>query len=174
MFSSGAHFVKEDNVNEFITTIHTLVGKECWGITAGERTGSVIDLDFGKKIHRKHPGPNPALPADLRLDDGELGMFIECAWRLDAADRVICGWGESGAEGGPLGRGLQLIVNKIVERVSIEQPAFDLALHFENGLVLRVFCDQTESAEDSNNYVLFTPDHYYVVSNRSKLIRKED
>jgi hypothetical protein len=165
--------MRNDLIEEFIATAYTLSGKLCWGIAAAANTGPVIDLALGKKLPRRHLIPNPALSEDLRQYYSELSVFVECAWRLDAEDKVVCGWGEDFSGGGPLSKGLNLVLNHTVERVTICRPAFDLVLHFENGLVLQVFCDQTESSGSGNNYVLFTPEHYYVVSSRSQLLRKE-
>jgi hypothetical protein len=169
----GDRTVNTDIDEKFFITVHTLVNKPCWGIAAGANTGSVIDLHFGQKLPLRQPVLNPTLSADLRRYYGELSLFIECAWRLDAEDQVLCGWGEDFSAGGPLGKGLQLVINQRVEKVSIQRPAFDLAVHFSNALVLWIFCDQTESSEDNNNYALFTPEHYYVVSNKSRLVWKE-
>lgn len=166
--------LKSSLSEEFITVANSLVGKICWGIASGANTGSVLDIAFGKKILRQHPVPNPALSEELRLYQGEISIFIECAWRLDATDRIICGWGEDFSEGGPLARGLHLILDQTVERVCIDQPSFDLVLDFSNALSLRVFCDQTEQADGNDNYIIFRPSHYYVISNKSCLIRKEN
>lgn len=165
--------MEEDFVEEFMATAHMLVGKMCWKIVAGTNTGSVIDLHLGKKLPVRTP-IHPALATDpCSHYQGELGVFIECAWRLDAEDRIICGWGEDFSVEGPLGKGLHRIVDQEVEQVSVHQPAFDLALHFSNALVLRIFCDQTEPSEESDNYVLFTVKYSYVISNRSKILREE-
>lgn len=165
--------MEEHLVEEFLATARSLVGKTCWKIVAGTNTGSVIDLHLGKKLPIRTPiHPTLATDPDSHYQ-GELGVFIECAWRLDAEDEIICGWGEDFSAGSPLSKGLHLLLHQAVERVCIRRPALDLSLHFSNSLVLRVFCDQTEPSEDNDNYVLFTPRYSYVVSTRSKVIREE-
>ena len=164
---------QEALVREFIATAQTLVGKPCWGIAAGANTGSVLNLHLGGKICRPRLLPNPALSADLRQYRGELSVFIKCAWRLDMEDKIICGWIESCSEGGPLARGLHRVLDETVERISLQRPALDLGVHFSNGCVLRLFCDQTyEEEEESSNYVLFTPKYYYDVACKSQVRRK--
>jgi hypothetical protein len=47
-----------------------LHGTTCWGIAAGQNTGSVIDLHFGEKLDRPKPIRNPFLPPDLQRYHG--------------------------------------------------------------------------------------------------------
>jgi hypothetical protein len=165
--------VTEDHVKEFLTATEMLVGKRCWGIVAGANTGSVLDLHLGQKLLRQHQVRNPTLPEDLRQNRGELSLFIQCAWRLEDKERVICGWGEDFSHGGPLGKGIQLIVDQPIERVSIRRPSFDLTLYFANSLMLQVFCDQTELSEEHGmNYALLAPGYSYTVATRSQLVRE--
>lgn len=149
-----------------------LVGKRCWGIAAGANTGSVIDLHFGAKVPRRCSVPNPTLPADLRDFGGEFGLLVECAWRLDAPEGIVCGWIESASGRDPMNAGLRRIMGQTVQQVSVVPPAWDLSLHFENTLILRVFCDRTASASGDDNYTFFTPTCAHVVSNRSCLVRE--
>jgi len=41
-------------VENFLSGLNELIGLECWGVTGGERAGSVISIDIGKKILRKN------------------------------------------------------------------------------------------------------------------------
>jgi hypothetical protein len=166
--------VNEDHVKEFLAAAEILVDKTCWGIVAGANTGSVLDLHLGQKLLRRSPVRNPTLSEDLRQNRGELAIFIQCAWRLEDKEQVICGWGDDFSDGGPLRKGIQLILNQAVEHVSIRRPSFDLTLCFTNSLMLQIFCDQTELSEEHGmNYVLFAPGYSYTVATRSQLVREE-
>src|SRR5262245_39061817 len=68
-----------------------LVGKACWSVKAGKNTGSVLSMEFGRKIKLKRPLKNRSLTAEARLYRGEMKLFIECAWRLDGETGVVCG-----------------------------------------------------------------------------------
>ena len=93
---------------------------------------------------------------------------------IDLKEKVICGWGEDFSGGGPLGKGIHLILNQVVKRVSIRRPSFDLTLYFADSLMLQVFCDQTELSEEHGlNYALLTPGYSYTVATRSRLVRAE-
>jgi hypothetical protein len=44
---------------ELAQTLKSLAGKRCWGVSAGEGTGSVFILSFGWKVPRVRPIANP-------------------------------------------------------------------------------------------------------------------
>jgi hypothetical protein len=44
---------------ELAQTLKSLAGKCCWGVSAGEGTGSVFILSFGWKVPRVRPIANP-------------------------------------------------------------------------------------------------------------------
>jgi hypothetical protein len=44
---------------ELAQTLKSLAGKCCWGVSAGEGTGSVFTLSFGWKVPRVRPIANP-------------------------------------------------------------------------------------------------------------------
>lgn len=68
--------------------------------------------------------------------------------------------------------GLQRLVDQTIDDVTLTKPAFDLVLNFSNGLVLRIFCDATNTTEMADNYSLFLPEAIYIVGNRSALKRE--
>jgi hypothetical protein len=67
---------------------------------------------------------------------------------------------------------LQKIIGKKIQKVDCVLPALDLAVQFNNSLVLRIFCDRTNPSEDDGNYVFFTSKHTYAVGIASRLRRK--
>ena len=68
--------------------------------------------------------------------------------------------------------GLQRLVGDVIHSVSLSKPAFDLQLSFSNKLVLSVFCDAVNEADEYDNYSLFLPEVIYTVGFRSRLIRE--
>lgn len=136
---------------ELARILKSLIGKRCWGVVAGEATGSVFILDFGRKVPRDKPIANPHLTPEQRRYDGEISLTVWSAWRIDAEHRVVCGWNDSSRNDGPMVRGLKSLVNTSVKAVTIEPPAMDLTISFA-GRTLRVFCDQTVRESGPKNY----------------------
>lgn len=159
-------------VDEMRVSLHRLLHQECWGIGAGEGTGSVLNLHIGEKLLRQTPVANPYLANDLQKYEGEMGLFIECAWRVDSDVEVMCGSGESNINHGLMIEGLGKITGHKIEHFDLLLPAYDLILHFSNSLTLRVFCDQTELTGENDNYSIFFPEVIYVVGSRSEVRRE--
>lgn len=157
---------------EFIASLNRLIGQVCWGFAAGAGTGSVVSLDIGGKVLRKKPLKNPHISSKQRKYTSEFGLFIRCIWRIESKTQVICGAWDDNAKGGDMIEGLQRLVGQAISSIKVSKPALDLAVNFNSGLVLRIFCDQTNQAEMEDNYSVFLPDAIYVVSNRSQLRRE--
>jgi hypothetical protein len=131
--------------------LDAMVGKPCWGIVSGR--GAVIGLHIGAKLRRETPATSPYLTADLRENDGEFGLMVSCAWRLDGPDEVVCG---SGDPAEPMSAGLDRIADRAVTAVRLVPPALDLIVAFGD-LTLTVFCDGTDAGADRDNYLVFAP-----------------
>ena len=136
---------------EFARTLKSLAGKRCWGVSAGQGTGSVFVLDFGRKVPRDRPIANPYLTPQQQRYTGELSLMVFCAWRIDAKDSVVCGWNDSSRNVGPMVNGLKGLMKTSVKAVAIEHPAWDLTISFAQR-TLRVFCDQTVRESGPKNY----------------------
>jgi hypothetical protein len=149
-----------------------IINQECWGITAGEGTGTMAILSFGSKIPLSKEYKNEHLTEDLKKYEGEWQLFIECAWRISSETEVVCGCWEDNRKGGPMLSCLQHITNQKVESMDIHLPTWDLKIHFANSLTLSIFCDQTSLDEGFDNYSVSTLDDVYIVSTRS-ILRKE-
>ncbi len=154
---------------EFLQEVRVLIGKPCWAFYAGPSTGSIVSFDFGEKIPRRVPLLNPKLSEDERYHFGEVSLFIECAWRLDSSDTVICGSTDSNDNEGPMQRGLELIVGRTVKSVKVEPPACDLTIGLDGNFTLKVFCDQTNVEEGYDNYSLHVKDRIYIVGPRGRI-----
>lgn len=87
--------------------------------------------------------------------------------------QVLCGaWDENDIEG-PKIKGLEAIVGHNICSISYTEPALDLKIVFDNEMVLRVFCDATNSYDENDNYSLFFQHEILIVGNKS-VIRKEE
>jgi len=160
-------------MNQFIGAVKALVEKTCWGVTAGEGTGSVIGVDFGKKINRKRPLSNIHLSEEQRNFQGEYDLFVECSWRIDSQESVVCGSKDANESYGTMVSGLNRIVGQRIVAVNANLPAYDLELRFDNDLILKIFCDETNESEDCDNYTFGTPEQNYIVGCRSQLSIEE-
>ncbi len=156
-------------IEDFVSTIQHLVGKKCWGFVAGEGTGSVVALDFGDRMKRDKPLRNPHLTREQRENSAELSLLVQCVWRLDSSEQVICGAWDSNVIGGPMLAGLQRVVGKDVCSVVVDMVSLDLTLWFDAGLCLKIFCDRVNVDEDEDNYSFHVPARTFVVGTRSRL-----
>jgi hypothetical protein len=151
------------------TSINQLIDKECWGIVAGEGTGSFVNLEIGEKIRRNKEIENPALETDVRQFEGQYSLSLECAWRLDSTEAVICGASDDNSKDGKMLDGLRLLIGRRISRINLSKPGLDLDIEFSKDLTLKVFCDQTNENDQNDNYMLFTPDQIITVSYGSRL-----
>jgi len=133
------------------TSMSQLINKECWGIIAGEGTGSFVNLEIGEKIRRNKELENPALETDVRQFEGQYSLSLECAWRLDSTEAVICGSSDDNSKGGKMLSGLKLLTGLRISRVNLSKPGLDLEIEFSKGLTLKVFCDQTNENDQNDN-----------------------
>ncbi|TPW17218.1 MAG: hypothetical protein FD130_741 [Halothiobacillaceae bacterium] len=153
----------------FVSHISSLQGKECWSVVAGEGAGSIVCLDFGEKILRKAPLKNPHLSEEQRLFGAECTLMVHSAWRVSAFGKIQCGWRDSNEEGGPMLKGLSLLKDKRLVRVSVSPETYDLSLFFEQGITFQLFCDQTNDYDADQNYILFLGGLIYTVGVHSLL-----
>jgi hypothetical protein len=160
-------------VAKFKKSIVQLVGQVCWGAIAGSGTGSVLNLCIGAKLIRTVPIKNPNLSDELQNYDSEYALFLDCTWRLDSKTQVLFGaWDDNDFEGTKI-QGLQALIEQKIRSVSYSEPAFDLKIVFENEMVLRVFCDSTNTCDAADNYSLFLLHEIFTVGNKSKIRREE-
>jgi hypothetical protein len=153
-------------VASLTAALQEMVGHDCWGVIAGK--SSVVGLHIGPKLKRAQPVQNPLLSAELREYDGQYGIMIMCAWRLDTPTEVVAGSGDPAA-GGPTSTGLDRITGKRITAIAIAPPAMDLVVSFEGDLTLKVFCDGTDVADDSDNILVFSPSGAHGVGARGAI-----
>jgi hypothetical protein len=148
---------------DFSNDLKLLHGLECWGVLAGEGTGSHVTLDFGRKIERARPLRNPTLPDSLRHFKGEFGVFIQnCAWRLET-DRIVCSSKTPNDNQGAMVRGLQMLIGQHIVTATAMLPGHDLVIEFSGPHTLRLFCDCFSQENDGDNYSLHTVDRVFTV-----------
>jgi hypothetical protein len=154
-----------ENEKAFEAELSKIVGLTCWGAIAGKGTGSMVTLDYGRKIPIVPPLRNDRLSKVLREYHGEYCIFIEgCAWRLESKRTILCGWGDDADK---IGECVQCLVGCRLSAASVTNWALDLNLSFSNDYVLRLFCDQTAGTLD--NYSLRSPSGWYSVGPNSKI-----
>jgi hypothetical protein len=109
-------------------------------------------LDIGAEVPRENPIRNPNLSERQRKYEGEYRIFVQCAWRLESSDSVLCGSGDDSAAGGEMVRVVQTILDRRILQAEVQHAALDLTLSLTGGLLLRIFCDQTDLEENNLNY----------------------
>lgn len=157
--------------SELLKSLDTVRGKECWGFIAGPGTGSMITLDFGGKIPRRKPISNPTLSGEQQKFQGDVVLFIQfAAWRIDSASSVICSSTSPNDLDGPFGEGFRSLLRKRVMNIDVSSPGCDLMIEFENGFVLRVFCDQVNGEDNVCNYSLHLREKVVSVGTGSQVV----
>ena len=140
-----------------------LVGEECWGVAAGEGTGTRFTLDLGAKFRLDRPIPNELLAPDVREYEAAYVLFVEgCPWRVQTATEVVGSWDDDNANDGPMVAALERLIGARVVAAEVEPPAWDLTVSFDHGLRLVVFADGTPRTE-YDDYSFATPDVTYIV-----------
>ena len=146
-----------------------LRGKRCWSVVAGYSNGSQIKLEFGERVPRRMPVRNPFLAQDQRDYEGEFDLFVECAWRLEQNQTVVCGSTDNGRRDGPIVTGLSRLTDKTVLDVALAEPVPDLTIRLTDDFVLRLFCDQTNLEEGWDNYSFRSGDTIFAVGPRGTI-----
>jgi len=153
-----------DMFAQLLSELQKLQGLECWGVVAGEGTGSHVTLDFGRRIERARPLKNPKLPESQRQFKGEFGIFIQnCAWRLDT-NSVVCSSKSSNDNEGVMVRGLHALIGQHAVNATASLPAHDLTIEFSRTTRLRLFCDCYDQNEDGDNYSFHAPDQVFTAN----------
>lgn len=153
------------DIADFRARLDMIVRRVCCGIAAGPNTGLNVDLHFGEKVQ---------VPMPLRSSskgpkyDGEVNLFVGCAWRLDGETEVICGSTDGNEVEGPMVRGLRRLEGLLATGYSLRGPALDMDLAFSGGYTMRIFCDAVNE-EAGDNYGVYLNGTGLVVGPRGKL-----
>jgi hypothetical protein len=88
-----------------------IVGQECWSIVAGEGTGTMVSIDFGRKFPLKRPLNNRHLSYEQQQYSGEYSIFIQfAAWWVFENDEKIGGWEDDNSNDGVMVASLKRLV----------------------------------------------------------------
>lgn len=151
--------------SRFQSDLEVLKGLQCSEVIAGHGTGSAILLDLGPR-HAK-----VSTPAEDEFDY-DWSIRVNCAWRLDSTDRVLCGWSEFDSATGEPPPELIAMKGHVILRTSLTKPSADLTIFFATGEALRIFCDNTLPVE-GDNYAFRTRHGIWIVGARGILAFEE-
>ena len=131
--------------------------------------GGSLSLQFGEKLPMPRPLRNKHLTEEERTHEGELTVFLSCAWRLDGVGDILAVWSDPTPTDSPLPLGTECIKGTRVVSARVAGPAYDLELQFEGDRWLKAFCDQPISEEVRPNYTASIRKSTVVVGSRGKL-----
>jgi hypothetical protein len=140
----------ENNVDQNLAAqTRSLEGLGCWYVSCGGAAGPSFQLALGGKVPRQAPLKNQAHSEEFRRFEGEANLLVWCTWRLDGPDGPLTSSDDTTAN---IATELQKLVGAAIESVALLPPAWDLTVRFNNGLMLRVFCDHVpgEPSFDGN------------------------
>lgn len=149
----------DNNEHTISFYLELLSDMPCWAVVAGEGTGSMVSLSFGKKFLREYPSKNENLTHDSATYDAELELFIQFAdWQIldvNQNNLVVCNCDSCNNNDGEMVSGLNQLINKKVVSTMLDFNGKDFELNFEGGLKLCVIC-QVDIIPDCIDY-----DFYY-------------
>ena len=125
--------------DEFHNYLTLLVGKSCCHVFAGGSAGSRLSLSLGEE-KREQPSAARALQGlEYPECEGEIGLFVKSAWRLDGPSAPVS---SSDEDTEAIGRAVTVLAGEKILNVELFEPAWDLCITFTGDLQLRVFCDR--------------------------------
>ncbi len=131
------------------------LGRECLSALSGGAAGTALSLGFPPVTKARTPLTNPHLTEEQRNFEPLLSLFISCSWRLDCSESVLFGcWSDELIEGTNLEL-LEQLVGRRIESFHLAAPGMDLDLRFSGDLSLRIFCDQVNRTDQTDNYSIF-------------------
>ncbi len=145
-------------IQEFKKLIERFKGLECWSSLAGEGTGSIFTLGFGKKIPRERPIRNPHLTSDQQNYDKEYAIMVWSSWNLYKETLFVCDSDTPNDNDGQMVVGLKQLVGKKIKEITLKDNTFDLEIEFDSSHRLTILSDGYDLyGDDADNYVLFFP-----------------
>lgn len=105
--------------------VQRLTGQTCSQVAIGDDDELVID--FGE-LTQSNPGEF----------DGQAWLVVECPWRLELDDDVLCGWDDDEDD---IAAAASALIGQGAAEPTVRRPGFDLTLRFASGHRLKVFPD---------------------------------
>lgn len=161
--------MKDELSVDLFAEVKRLVGKVCWYVSTGGAASTTFELAMGERIPREFAVPNVAHSGEFRKFDGEFGLFVWCAWRLDGTDGPLTSWDDVDENASRL---LDTLAGQKITNVKVEPPSWDLTIAFDRGYKLKVFCDHViGDPRFDGNWDLSMPDKaiYIGASSRCKI-----
>ena len=149
--------------NNFLSSLNELIGLECWGVTGGEGTGSVISIDIGIKTLRKKPSKNSQLSELVANYDSSHGFMLYCPWRIETNTNILSASYMPNDNNGIMVKGLKEITGTTIKNVICESPAYDLRIEFSNETNLIVHCSNI-GMDDNECYSFNSLQNWYTVN----------
>jgi hypothetical protein len=149
--------------------LESMVGEECWHVSAGGATAPSFVLAMGAKIPRSRPLRNPAQPEEYRLNRGSVELLVWSSWRLQGVASVFA-TSDQGANGVA---SLKTLIGSKIKAVKCTAPAWDLWLEFSDGKQLITFSDHLEpDASIESNWELWTAGKHITAGPGSTLVEE--
>lgn len=160
-----------DGHEELRQALALLERRPCWCVVPAGPHGAV-QLALGLRLEREFELQIDAFPETFRTHAPELGLHVECAWRLEDAGGVVCSARDALVLDGRFPRGLAHMVDRSVEAARLVGSAGDLEVRFDGGLVLRVFADRVAADRGEDNWTLAIPGEMLTVGPGGRVRRE--
>ena len=152
---------------ELRAVLDKFIGLRCSLATCTVGVGSMIILHFGSTY--------PEI-----VDLGSLGRSVHenaacrlllrfAPWRCQIGSRIVCTSASSNVVGGPMEVGLNQLLDRAVMNITLDPITFDLEVQMDGRALFSVFCDQTASNEEHDNYSVRSENGYYIVGPNGRL-----
>jgi hypothetical protein len=142
--------------------LQELAGKPMWGMATSGSGGSRLSMPIGAMVPSDHPVDNEMLQPEMRTHDGEYSLFIVCDWRIQRGGAVVATSWDRCEPGGHMHLTAESLVGLVIAKAELREPGNVLRVTFNDSTELVVF-PTAISPVDTNDWVLFTPDHTLVV-----------
>lgn len=149
-------------MTKFTADLQGLVGKQCWGIVCGSRTGGDLSFEIGARRKRSQAVQSREVSDETSEYQGEASVFVQCAWRIESDGKVLGGSADSEEMDGRLTRAAMMLRGASISEVFLSQPFADLRLTLSSGLALRIFCDSSFTEDIDQYSVTFSQVDYVV------------
>lgn len=146
-----------------------LIGRRCFAAIGGRDVEFAFILHIGEQEKRSLRLSNPRLSFLERTFEGSHTLLVECTWRIDGPEGVCASCLDAAKPVGPRDDALAELVDRAIERVSVEAPGFDLALAFEGGYTLRVFASEVDEKAKRSNWIYAYPGGRAICGPRSRV-----